>query len=378
MELNNSKKLLVLPIALPIIGVLGGLLNGVGFVDIFQGLYLYTSPILVFYTCIWLNVELKDFNIIKYFVLIIYITNVPAWFYQVVTFYSFDGNGDNVNGLLRDAHLFANFFYFGVIYCFAMSIIYKKMMWGVMAIICFAIGFMAINEKATLFLIPILIIILIMFTGIKLKRLIIPLAVFGVIGYTAFTIGSNIMAKTDTKFRTDVFEENDLSDIGTIVAYIQIPFVFAEVPSALVYGVGAGNYGSSIALRRHVEGTETELSKRYVGDLELAGYVGAFAWRTNYLIGALVEFGLIFTGIFLLFYTRLARNLISRIKLTSNKDELAIIAFTLGSLALLWMTALVSNISNLDEGILVYPIIISAAILYNHQLKKIGNPVATT
>ena len=354
---------LFIPWILPVIALTGGLLNNVGMTDIFQGLYLYTSPLLVFYTALWLKIESKDLLKLRTVVFIIMLFNIPAWIYEVNVYYSFDGNGDNVNGMLRDAHLFAAFFYFGVIYCFSLAILKRSIIWAIGAILFFIVGFMAINEKATLFLGPILFSVLVGITEIKLKRLILPLLLFGLIGYAAYSVGESIMAKTDTKIRVDIFEDNDLSDIGTIVAYVQLPLVFAEVPTALIYGAGSGNYGSSIALRRNVEGTETDLSKRYVGDLELAGAVGAFAWKTNYLIGTLVEFGLIFTFILLSFYYRVGKRIVFVFKTIAETEDKGVISYVLGSLALLWMTALVSNISNLDEGILVYPIMIAAAVI---------------
>lgn len=360
---KNRFEFLTAPYLLIVLGLLSGIINGVGFVDTFQGLYLYLSPLLIFFTARWLGLTVTEFRTMKKVIIWVLVINIPFWIYQVLTFFVNDGNGDNVNGLLRDAHLFAIFFYSAALYCFAYGILRKNLLWGGAAFILFLIGFVAFNEKATLFMIPIVIGMVIGLSGSSVRKTILPVFITGVMAYGAYSFGQNLMSKVETEYRTDVITENDLSDLGTVIAYIQLPLVFSEHPTALIYGVGSGNYGSSIALRKNVEGTATELSRKYVGDLEFAGTVGAFAWRTNYLIGLLVEFGLIFSMIILMFYYSMLKTSIKIFAKLRSNEERAILSYALGSMILLWMNALVSNISNLDEGILSYPVLIALAII---------------
>ena len=170
--------------------------------------------------------------------------------------------------------------------------------------------------------------------------------------------------------RTDVLLENRLEDIGTVIAYLQLPQVFAETPRAILVGTGAGNYGSAIAIRKQQEGLASSLSQRYVGDLELAGSVGAFAWQTNYFVGMLVEYGAVFTSLIVAFYLSFLRRNFSGVR---ESIEVSLKSWAMGisgMLMLMIMTALVSNVSNFDEGLLSFPLMISAGALHNLIAKE--------
>lgn len=346
------------------IGLLGGILNGVGIMDIMQGLYLFVSPLLVYYTCRWLKFSWTELRILGRAIAIILLVNIPAWFYQIITFLPVRKTGDDVNGVLRDAHLFATFFYCAALYGLARSVLTRSLGWALVTFAMFSVGFLAFNEKATLFMIPLGVGLVIAAMGSLRSKRVLTSAIVIIIVVSLLVFSSDMMDQVEVGLRTSVITESSIVELGTVIAYLQLPSVFIDVPHAVLIGVGPGNYGSAIAIRRHVEGTASQLSKTYVGDFDLAGYVGAFAWRTNYLIGMLVEYGIVFTLLLVLFYYRMVREIARRFRAIKTEQFRAGALYALGSISLLWLTALVSNISNLDEGILVYPVMMTFACLY--------------
>ncbi|MCU0453813.1 MAG: hypothetical protein MUE68_09150 [Bacteroidetes bacterium] len=355
------------PLILVTLAFLAGALNGSTPVDIFQGMFLFLSPLMVYQTARWLDLRGEDLRSIVRTMALLLLLSLPLWLYQVLTFFVEDGNGDNVHAFFRDAHLYANLLYCGVLVAAASFAVRRRYLDLLAAGALFFVAFMPLNEKSMIFMVFLLLAVLLFRRGErKARRRLMPAFILTAVLVVGFLVGRDLLSSTGGEgLRANILTENRLEDLGTVLAYLQLPFVFEEVPQALVYGVGPGNYGSSMAIRRSVEGSATELSTRYVGDIEVSGVIGAFSWRTNYFIGMLVEYGAIFTAIVALFYLSLARRLY-RLAKSSASEVIVVWSLALGgSLMLLLLTGLVSNISGLDEGILAYPILMGIAALEN-------------
>jgi uncharacterized membrane protein len=355
------------PLILVLLAVLAGALNGSAAVDIFQGMFLFLSPPMIYQTARWLDLRGQDLRTIVRTMALLLVLSLPLWLHQVLTYFVEDGNGDNVHAFFRDAHLYANLLYCGVLVATASFAVRRRYLDLLAAGALFFVAFMPLNEKSMIFMVFLLLAVLLFRRGERrARRRLMPAFVLTAVLVIGFLIGRDLLSSTGGEgLRANILTENRLEELGTVLAYLQLPFVFEEVPHALVYGVGPGNYGSSMAIRRSVEGSATELSTRYVGDIEVSGVIGAFSWRTNYFIGMLVEYGAIFTAIVGLFYLSLVRRL-HRLAKASTSETIVIWSLALGgSLMLLLLTGLVSNISGLDEGILAYPILMGIAALEN-------------
>jgi hypothetical protein len=355
-------------IAFVAIGLFSSFVNGVDMTDTVQGLYLFLSPLIVYATSRLLGFGSSEIQFLKRMLLVILMINILPWMYQVALILPSTQNPDDVRGILSDAHAFAVFF-------FMMMILYvsevfsgstKSRDYALFSIILFGIAFSSFNEKASIFIVPTLLAVaLLLYKNDILPKIRWTTFIYVGIVIVLFISALGFFQKYDVAVRTEVIEEASLDDLGTILAYVQIPLVFSEVPQAVIYGVGAGNYGSSIAIRRSIDGNPSELSDRYVGDFDEVGSVGAFAWRTNYFLGLLVEYGFIATYFIIAFYIRIVRQIIELHRSGSLISNGPWGGYAIGSIIFLWMLASVANISNLDEGLLAFPVMMAAAAVVN-------------
>lgn len=354
------------PAILIAIGLISGWVNSVTVLDSLQGLYLFLSPLLVYLTARWLDLGRAEIELVKRFIIGLFVVMFPAWLYQVAAYFIQDGNGDNVTGLLSDSHLFSNLAYGAALVAFCALLVYRRVGWALVVSVFIALGLVAVNEKSTIFLLVILIGFLLIDRGSNQRSLRWRRLAFGAVLIAGIFYGSSsLLEEYGSGFRTSVLTENQLSDIGTVIAYVQLPSVLEEAPRAAIIGVGAGNYGSAIALRKSLEGTSSMLSQQFVGDIELAGTIGAFAWQTNYLIGLVVEYGIPFALLIAAFYWVVVRRNIRAFRMSDDPFVRMWSGGVAGSLIILLMTALVSNISNLDEGLLSYPVMLIGGALHN-------------
>lgn len=355
-------------VAFSAIGLFSSLVNGVDMTDTVQGLYLFLSPLIVYTTSRLLGFGAPELHYLKRMLLAVLLINILPWMYQVALILPSTQNPDDVRGILSDAHAFAVFF-------FMMMILYvsevfagnaKSRDYALFSVILFGIAFSPFNEKASIFIVPTLLTVaFLLYKNDILPKIRWTTFVYIGIVIVLFISALGFFQKYDVAVRTDVLEETSLDDLGTILAYVQIPLVLSEVPQAAVFGVGAGNYGSSIAIRRSIDGNPSELSDRYVGDFEEVGSIGAFAWRTNYFLGLLVEYGFIATYFIIAFYIRIVRQTIKLHRSGSLASNGPWGGYAIGSIIFLWMLASVANISNLDEGLLAYPVMMAAAAVVN-------------
>jgi hypothetical protein len=245
------------------------------------------------------------------------------------------------------------------------------------AIIAFIIAFLGFDEKSTIFFAVLLIMFLVIGKRINLKILISLLLVFTILKVIQSSIIKEEIGGQASLIRIELLEDIDLTQIGPIKSYLNIPSVLAESIIYPFFGSGPGTYSNPIVFSKFAKGEISSVAKKYNYEIILAsdsdsiGIKSALDWTVNIISGLIVEFGILcFVCIFYL-YNKLIKNLFYIFKKNEQYSFLAL--SILFSLVLLLITASLSNVANIDEITLMGPLCLYSGILLTPQKLTISN-----
>lgn len=77
---------IVRPEALFFIGFLSGIYNPVPLADTLQGLFIFISPMMVYFTARWMKFGNTEIRTLQLWMLAILVLNLPAWLYQIFAY----------------------------------------------------------------------------------------------------------------------------------------------------------------------------------------------------------------------------------------------------------------------------------------------------
>lgn len=175
-----------------------------------------------------------------------------------------------------------------------------------------------------------------------------------------------------TDYITDWFRVNEATDRqvleqGPIQAWVRSASVVLGSPSALLVGIGPGNY-AGIAAARSVADDPTRykaLSDRSLAALldATAEQEGAIGLQANTWSNLLAEFGVVGSFLFSLALFRLSWPVL-RWHPGNRRDALARTVFVAGLGAVLWQ-GFITPYTNWAEPVLVYPLMVVAAYCHS-------------
>ena len=262
----------------------------------FQMVYAYTVPLLVCAAVAGLASHAGDAErVLRWFLAGVCVSAVVGW-YQ---FGVLDRVGDDVHGLLRDAHHFASALWLAVLWLVArLWVGYGSRLWSVVGLaLIVPVALAAANEKATAM------VAITLGLGCAwwlwrrgwVMRGALVAAVAIVAGYVQGLVGGRIEVPP-VIVRYQLVAEN-FANSGLFEAYHKLGTVMREHPRAWVLGTGPGSYGSTKALDEVALGGEIPpLAAQYTAPSYRLGFlssakVGSYVEESTDLTALLVEFG---------------------------------------------------------------------------------------
>jgi hypothetical protein len=343
-----------------LIGCLGFLGSSASLPDSIESLYTFSMPILVFGTLWNLSPTDRNVHLWRAFMYLAVGANIVLGAYQIVTF---DPrlNADAVNGLMRDAHHLGNYLFIFLLIEVGILLGARRFLRVVLLLPVLLVACATFNEKSILFFAVLLVALLLFSRGVSLGRKAVSVAAVAAVVLGLFQIAK---AEDVSGLRSGAMLQENLRTLGTVQGYAQLESVFQEHPDALLLGVGAGNYGSSIALRRAVNGEDlSPIAVRYnPWMLELSTLSGGYDFTSNYFTGLLVEHGAIA-------FACIVYSLFVIFRAPFDKRDFASIAasplpFAVScAVVFLTLNGLVTNVSGWDEMSLAAPVLFFAAWL---------------
>lgn len=294
--------LLLLSVASTAVSALSGLTSGG---DALQTVYSFTAPFLVV-GIIGLRPAGRDDaeRILNMLVVLVAVSVAVAW-WEIVHLHAF---GDDVHGLMRDAHHFASATWIVVLWWVAR--LWKRVgspLMNVLGILAFApTALYASNEKSNIAF------LLVLASAVAIaawrRGWVYKLVIAGG-GLTAVLLVQMVTSgqlKLPQSFGHIQIVLENLSGVGFFEGYRKVADVTAEFPRILVVGAGPASYGSFKAIDAvAVGGQVPPLAAQYTAEsyrliFASNGLLGSYLEQSTDLSAFFVEFGpialLLFTG----------------------------------------------------------------------------------
>jgi len=278
---------------------------------------------------------------------------------------------DLIHGLFSDAHVLGAFLALFSCVAFSRFMAAGGLRTLLLAVALFLVSYFPANQKMIVFNLA-------WWAGVVLWRLIrhpgsrrgltIAAAACGVVWWFAVATTD---AVADWLLVSPVTEWQP-GKLGPVQSWVRAGYIVLDSPSALIVGIGPGNYAGVAAARAvHDEPAQyMVLSARARATLldEAREQEGGIGWVTNTWSNLLAEFGAV--G-FLLFGTALLRLSwpILRWRPATPRDKLARTTFIAGLGAILWQGC-ITPYTNWSEPILAYPLMVVAAYCYNTAIAE--------
>ena len=206
---------------------IGSVINSVGLKDSIQMLYVTLLPFILY--IIFRSRGFDSLNIadVSKFYKFILIVNLPVTIYQFFVFRSQypSSASDVVQGFFSDQHTAANFFFIFFLIFYAEYGAQKKISSLLFACAAFLMGKFGYNEKSTLFMGLIFLTMLIVKKELNFRTT----AMIALLGIALFSISQYVASESSQEeLRTEILTEIDLTEIGPVKSYINIPKVLSE------------------------------------------------------------------------------------------------------------------------------------------------------
>lgn len=329
-----------------------------------QGMYVYAAPLLLFGWAVATHPTRRLLNrLIEMFSVYLVLCVAVALLVQLPVVRV---KSDFIHGLFSDAHTFGAFL--AIFSCVAFS---RFMAVGgvrllVLSVALFLVSYFPSNEKMVAFNLA-------WWAGVLGWRLIRhPNSRRGLmIGSFACAVVLWV-AVVQTDYIADWFRVNEVTDRqileqGPIQSWVRSASIVLGSPSALLVGIGPGNY-AGIAAARAVE--EVPARYRAMSGPAQAALLdattlqkGAIGLQANTWSNLLAEFGVLGFLVFALALRRFAWPIL-RWRPVSPYDAFARTVFFAGFGAIVWQ-GFITPYTNWAEPVLVYPVIVVAAYCYN-------------
>lgn len=330
----------------------------------FQGIYVYAAPFLLFGWAVSARPTPRLINwLIAVLSLYLAVCVGVALFVQLPVVRQ---KSDLIHGLFSDAHALGA--YLAIFSCVAFS---RFMAGGgvlrlLLAVALLLVSYFPANEKMIAFNLA-------WWAGAVAWRLmkhprsrrglIIGSAACGVILWLGVVRTDHI---TDW-FRVNEVTGRPVLEQGPVQAWVRSAYVVLDSPSALLVGIGPGNY-AGVAAARSVADDPTRyrgLSGRALAALldATAEQEGAIGLQANTWSNLLAEFGVIGSLLFGLALFRLSWPVV-RWHPGNRRDALARTVFIAGLGAILWQGC-ITPYTNWAEPVLVYPLMVVAAYCHH-------------
>lgn len=376
---------IVLPMLVTIF-VLSSTLSDSSFYEIIQGIVVFLSPVLVYYSIKNSSGDTMHINtVIKFYFIVGLINVLPALY----TFYHFGlqdevyfiWNGteynryDSVNGFFSDSHSFSIYFYFLTALAYFQWKSKNKRKYIILAASYFIVGSMGYNIKALFIILFVVFVyaILWLYRNTKFVYLVFVLMLL--------MISSGFLIQTAMKIddRIELLWTIPFSEQPLVAPIAKIADVIQVYPLRLIFGAGIGNYGSTIAISRaNATGYISDMAKEFnetsilimtSDDVARAENVSSFIQlNMNTFTTTLVEFGLISGLLLFYFYWNIVyqANRISKIH-----PELVAVANTITFyMLIIFLNSLLSLWSSFDDYTSILPPIVLSGLLQRDYSKK--------
>jgi len=265
-----------------------------------QTSYEYFSPLLLALVVGSLSEEIDNpASAVSVFTALVVANALVAW-YQVGVRGSW---GDAVHGAMHDAHVYANAAWIVVLW------VLVRLYFGyggrlravLMLTLLVPTAWAAQNETGNLVLAVVLasaLVIALWVRGPAWRVIVVASIIAGSVWFVPIVRGSRELPAN--LGRVGMVARN-LSALGIVEGYRQLPRVIAEVPHSVLIGAGPGSYGSAPALGAMLGGGEAPplmeqfTAESYRLNAAARGYLGSFVEKSTDLTSALIEFGPIAT-----------------------------------------------------------------------------------
>lgn len=349
---------------------IGGVINFIPFQDTLQVTYTFILPFLIIYTIISFDYNLNDLKKAINFYNIILLVSIPIMLYEFLFFRRLPvvNPADIANGLFRDSNVSANYFFILMFYNIAFFLKRGEKKYVIFSSAAFFLAFIGFNEKSTIFSVVLLLFFFVKTGKLRIKNLVI------IVPLVILLIFINTIAKKDDAnplLRLNLLEDVELTKIGPVKSYLNTFEIWTESIGYVIFGSGAGTYSNPIIFSKWERGKISELTRKYNYDIMLASESkdsninSAIDWTVNIFTGLLVELGFIAAMIIVLLYRKLLKDLINIYRKKDKSDYIALA--TILGLNLLLLNSLISNVSNIDEMVLIVPISFISAILIKNN-----------
>lgn len=303
-----------------IIGLLSSLLLSDSRMIALRALLAYLRPMIIFLLIAYIPWDEKELRSFFKVFCVLFIINLAVSYYQ---FIGLEYVIDDLSGLMDDSVTFVALMYTGVIYCFVNYLVTKKKINFLFIILILIPTLISSTDKITILMIPTLSIIYIVYKGFRV-RYIIKYSIYFILLIFVFV---NVFILFPPTFATDIIGGLSRIDIkylslGEIINQIQIfkgytniPIIYKDYPYSMLVGVGPAMYGSFELLGKFMSNygqlsSLTPLTSMAFGHAITFGSVGLFGTgftsvASSDVVVLLVEFGIIFSVFYFLFWKRL-------------------------------------------------------------------------
>ena len=324
-----------------------------------QGTYVYAAPLLLFGWAVTVRPDRQLLNRLFWiFSVYLGISIAVALFVQ---FPVLRIKSDYIHGLFSDAHVL------GAVLAIFSCVAFSRFMavGGVrlllVSVALFLVSYFPANEKMIAFNLA-------WWAGALVWRLVKhPRSRRGLtIGSAACVVALWVaVARTEYVsdwFRVDVVTEHSLLELGPLQAWSRAGYVVLDSPSALIVGIGPGNF-AGVAAVRSLEDDPVRyraLSERAATTLlDAAKEQSALGWVANTWTNLLAEFGVLGFLLFAFAVRRLCWPIL-RWRPVTRYDAVARTVFLAGFGAIIFQ-GFITPYTNWAEQVLVYPLMVVAA-----------------
>lgn len=308
-NLNLNKKNLSLLFILLIISTLSLFIFTDNYGAGIRTVLRYLSPIIYFLMFSLIKFEEKE---IKYFLIILSIIFYVLIFIGLYQWLILGYTIDHLHSLVDNAHIYALLMLYGVMYYFTKYIVYKRIKYLLYMMPPLILALVASNDKATIIFLPTILIAYIIYSNIKFKTLVrativfIISIVFALFVFTRMSdeLRQNLAGGLDRLITG--LESLPITEIiqntAQYKSYKSIPDIYLSNVYPILLGVGPTNFGS-IEVNQKSEFSQLTFAQEDYYLLQ----TDIFRFGSSDVLVLLIEFGLLFSIVYLLFIIKILK-----------------------------------------------------------------------
>jgi len=366
-----------------LIAIVSSLINRVDVSTFSQATYIFIFPLLIFHIMLNFNLPIDYLEKIIKFIKIILLINLPIIIFEFLYFrllanYSVVNADDVVTGIFADSQIQAIFFFNAFFLLLGNYFLFNKKNDLIFSIFAFCIAFIGFDEKDTVIVILLTIIMLFLLKQLNIKQIIFGVTIFALVISVINFFRYKQHQENSSLIRFELLKNIDLTKLGPLKAYLNVINIYSESIIYPLVGVGPGTFSSPLVYSKfRGTGKMTQIAEKYNYNMILVGsnsawlstnqvmnanIVSALNWNVNNIAGLVIEYGFICFILIFIFYKKLLVKLIRlyKEKLLYKPRLLAVIMMFINLLLLTSIT----NVENINDIVLIsIPIIISAIIL---------------